>query len=190
MQNAAVLRDGRPIPSERPVPDEDIHTCLIQPAQSTHGDLTCPPAGNMAKHTQANLVRACKRFRVSTSGSKSALMDRLSRAGLTTDVALSTASADWERLREPISLVGDRRERRGPNWTKHETARLCHVVADPRNSIALRKLYERDTNRSEIESGRHDPWSNEFMELFNDPAYEPQVPEISGGAVQELLEKF
>jgi hypothetical protein len=93
-------------------------------------------------------------------------------------------------LREPVSLAGERRERRDPNWTKHETARLCHVVADPRNSTALRKLYEREENRSELDSGRHDPWCNEFMDLFNDPMYEPEVPEVSCGAVQELLDKF
>jgi hypothetical protein len=45
-------------------------------------------------------------------------------------------------------------------------------------------------SHTQTQQGRHDPWSNEFIELFNDPAYEPQVPEISGGAVQELLDKF
>jgi hypothetical protein len=63
-------------------------------------------------------------------------------------------------------------------------------VADPRNSTALRKLYEREENRSELDSGRHDPWCNEFIDLFNDLMYEPEVPEVSCGTVQELLDKF
>jgi hypothetical protein len=41
--------------------------------------------------------------------------------------------------------------RRNPIWSLLETARLCHVVADPRNSTALRKLYQRECNRSELD---------------------------------------
>jgi hypothetical protein len=72
----------------------------------------------------------------------------------------------------------------------HETARLCHVISDPRNPTALRKLYQRETNRAELDSGRHDQWSNEFMDLFKDPDFNPDVPEVHGGTVQCVLDKF
>jgi hypothetical protein len=70
----------------------------------------------------------------------------------------------------------------------HETARLFHVVADPRNATALRKLYQRETSRAELDSVRHDPWSNEFMNLFNDLDFNPDVPEVSGGTVPCVID--
>jgi hypothetical protein len=72
----------------------------------------------------------------------------------------------------------------------HETALLCHVISDPRNATALRKLYQRETNRAELDSGRYDTWSNEFMDLFNDPDFNPDVPEVHGGTLQSVLDKF
>jgi hypothetical protein len=58
-------------------------------------------------------------------------------------------------------------KQRETKWSKHETARLCHVISDPRNSTALSRLYNRAESRAEIDQGRYDPWSNEFPELFN-----------------------
>jgi hypothetical protein len=79
---------------------------------------------------------------------------------------------------------------REPNWHKNETARLCHVIADPRNAVVLQKHYNKPENRAELDRGRHDPWSHDFPTLFNDPTFRPDVPEISGGASQEELDQF
>jgi hypothetical protein len=52
------------------------------------GPVTVPPADaenaaiDIAKHNQTNLLKACKRHPLSTSGAKSALMSRLKGAGL------------------------------------------------------------------------------------------------------------
>jgi hypothetical protein len=72
----------------------------------------------------------------------------------------------------------------------HETARLCQVISDPRNSTALRKLYQRETNLAELDSVRHDPCSNDLMDLFKDPYFNPDVPDFSGGTVQCVRDKF
>jgi hypothetical protein len=156
---------------------------IVSPADAENATI------DIAKHTQASLVKACKRHRLSTSGSKSALLSRLKGAGVASDAALRTAPNQWDMLQEPAERGGAVR-RRDPNWSMHETARLCHVIADPRNATALRKLYQREPNRSELDSGRHDPWSNEFMDLFNDPNFSPDVPEWRAGIVQCVLDRF
>ena len=82
-----------------------------------------------------------------------------------------------------VAGVKSASKQRGAKWSKHQTARLCHVVSDPRNSIILSWLYNRAESRAEIEQGRHDPCSNEFPELFNDrKEYKHEAPSFSGDA--------
>jgi hypothetical protein len=54
----------------------------------------------------------------------------------------------------------------------------------------LRKLYERELGRAELDAGQFDPGSNEFVNLSNGPKFQPEVSEVAGGAVQELLDVF
>jgi hypothetical protein len=80
-------------------------------------------------------------------------------------------------------------KQRKAKWSKHETARLCHVVSDPRNSTTLSRLYNRAESRAEIDQGRHDPLSNEFPELFNNEGYQPEVSLFAGGDLQAELDQ-
>jgi hypothetical protein len=86
--------------------------------------------------------------------------------------------------------VGDEAARkRNPSWTANETERLAHVLVDPSNSTALTRLVSR-ASREQLDVGLHDPWSVEFVSLFNNPKFVPVVPDIARGAVQETLDKF
>jgi hypothetical protein len=159
------------------------------PVSAANYGLSDLPAVNL---TQGVLQLACKRVGVSSSGAKAVLLGRLGHAGRTSYAEIKKLAEEFEDTRERIpsaSGMGTSRDRE-PNWTKHETARLCHVISDPRNSTALRNLYNRAESRAEIDQGRHDPWSNEFPDLFNTKSYEPDVPLISGGAVQTELDQF
>jgi hypothetical protein len=156
---------------------------VVSPADAENATI------DIAKHAQASLVKACKRHRLSTSGAKSALLSRFKGAGVASNAALRTASNQLHMFQEPAER-GDAVRRQDPNRSMHETARLCHVIADPRHATALRKLYQIESNRSELDSGRHDPWSNEFMDLFNDPNFNPDVPEWRAGNMQCVLDRL
>jgi hypothetical protein len=169
--------------------------------------------------TQSSLQNACKRVGQSSSGAKHILARHLLDTGVAGVATARSLAADFEttkqRLpqnarsaasREPVlpytNTAGanpvivddsDGRENcreREPNWHRNETARLCHVVSDPRNAVALQKLYNKPETRAELDNGRHDPWTNEFQDLFNDELYCPDVPELSGGVMQEEIDLF
>jgi hypothetical protein len=44
--------------------------------------------------------------------------------------------------------------------------------------------------RQDLDQGLHDPWSNEFLRLFNDPHFVPEPPEIAGGAVLLTIDRL
>eukprot|EP00171_Calliarthron_tuberculosum_P023720 IDg23720t1 len=46
---------------------------------------------------------------------------------------------------------------RAPNWTKEESARLCHVITDSRHATVVSRMYQRIQSREELDAGRHDP---------------------------------
>jgi hypothetical protein len=172
----------RVCPAKRPLSDgEAVDFCAadVDDEANFTGPVIVSPADeqnagiDIAKHTQASLVKACKRHRLSTSGAKSALLSRLNGTGMASDEALRAASDQWDLLQEPAERGSEVKKRRDPNWSMHETARLCHVVADPRNATALRKLYQRETNRAELDSGMHDPWSNDIWIFLPIPTSTP-----------------
>lgn len=68
---------------------------------------------------------------------------------------------------------------RASNLTKEESPRVCHVIADSRNATLISKVYQRITNRAELDSHRHDLFAEEFRMLFNDPSFNPDLPEAS-----------
>jgi hypothetical protein len=157
------------------------------PANATHPNLSARSL------TQDVLQQACKRAGVSSSGSKASLIARLHKNGHRSYDEVQKLAHDFhdtrERIRSGVPPVGEARDRE-PNWHKNETARLCHVVADPRNATVLQSIYNKPENRAELDAGRHDPWSNDFPDLFNDESYIPDVPFVSGGTVQEEIDAF
>ena len=76
---------------------------------------------------------------------------------------------------------------RAPNWTKDDSARLCHVIADPGNAIILAKLYQRISSRAELDIQRHDPFVYEFCTMFNDSAFMPVRPVPVDGITEDVL---
>jgi hypothetical protein len=138
-------------------------------------------------HKQLVLQKACRRIGKSSSGSKSMLVQRLCNSSFDSYEKVEQLARDYELSGKS---VGDEAARkRSPNWTANETARLSHVLVDPSNSTALTRLVSR-ASREQLDVGLHDPWSEEFVSLFNNPTFVPEVPEIAGGAVQETLDKF
>ena len=148
------------------------------------------------KLTQAILSAALRRIGLSGSGAKSVLTDRLKKAGVTDCSRIIELSCMWEDHKTVDSQAQTRTCRAGvdrgraPNWTKHETARLFHVIADARHSTIVARMYQRVETRSELDAGRHDPFAHEFLELFNDDTFHPDIPEAVCGITEDLLLQF
>lgn len=88
--------------------------------------------------------------------------------------------------------VGDSRRHaplksRAPNWTRHGTAHLCHVVADARNRPGLKRIYQLAETRAELDEIRHAPFALELKQLFIDHVFVPSLPEPVEGIVEDLL---
>ena len=122
--------------------------------------------------TQAILSCALRQIKLFGSGSKSILADRLGHAGVSDSTRIIFLARMWEQhktvdpdLHANAIRVGAERGR-ASNWTKHETARLCHVIGDARHSTIVARMYYRIEIRSELDAGRHDPFAYEFFEIF------------------------
>ena len=137
--------------------------------------------------SQQALRSACKRRRLSSSGKKMELAKRLSRAGYNNADEINKLAEEYEAGGRMSEDGAEQCRGREPNFTKHDIARLCHVIVDPRHSVILRKLYNKPENRAELDAGRVDPWSREFVEMFNDPLFQPEPPIAAGGACQETI---
>jgi hypothetical protein len=140
----------------------------------------------LERHKQSVLQKACRRIGKSSSGSKGMLARRLFESSYESYESVQELAREFD----VAGKVGDETIRgRSPNWTANETARLAHVLVDPSNATALTRLVSR-ASRDQLDCGLRDPWSEEFQSLFNNPKFEPEVPEIAGGAVQETLDRF
>ena len=127
---------------------------------------------------QSVLQQACKRRRLSSSGRKQDMVERLRRAGFNTATEVSRLAHKFERsgrlsfsdltATRNAASKEDPCRTRDPNFTKHEVTQLCHVLAQPKHFRVLSRLYNRPDTRAELDRGCHDPWSNEFVNLFND----------------------
>jgi hypothetical protein len=127
---------------------------------------------------------------------ESCLVTRLNKRGFPDVKSVRKLAEGYEANPARMQLQGDflnsgifSRDRE-PNWNKSGCARLCRVICDPWNATALTALYNRPESRAELDQGRHDSWSNEFPEMFNDSQFRPDVPEISDGAIQEEIDQF
>ena len=78
------------------------------------------------------------------------------------------------KLHSNATRVGAERVR-APNWTKHETERFCHVIGDAIHSTIVARMYQRIETRSELDSVRHYRFAYEFLELFNDETFDPEI---------------
>lgn len=152
-----------------------------------------PDTAPLMAITQAQLQRACKRRRLSSNGRKSILLERLSSAAIKTkEEILSLANLfDSEG---PLPSTGDstsgEARARQPPWTSSELARLCHVIADPRHYTAFERLHRKPESRAELDKARHDPWSAEFQDAFNDDGFQPHQPAAVDGVTVDILNTF
>jgi len=165
--------------------EEDGHPPLSQPSSALHESRI----DDLTKTTQAVLQNACKRRKLSTSGTKSVLSTRLIGAGFKSLSVVKKLSDDFILNGVDVSALSSVRDK-APNWTLHESARLCHVMNDPRNSTALVRLYNKPASRAELDMGRQDPWVHEFAALFNDKSFQPSVPEPYDGVTSDILGRF
>eukprot|EP00171_Calliarthron_tuberculosum_P004659 IDg4659t1 len=143
----------------------------------------------VSRVTQTILQNACKRRKLSSSGAKKTLATRLIGAGFKTADVVRQLSGAFERDGVDASASGNLREK-APNWTMHETARLCHVIQSPVHSTSLTRLYCKPASRAELDRGRHDPWANEFADMFNDDNFTPSTPDCHNGVTEDILAAF
>jgi hypothetical protein len=143
----------------------------------------------LASLTQTTLQKACRRACKYSSGSKKDLTARLDEIGYQTYGAIKDLADLFEKSGVQGETTGPSSKKRAPNWTVNESARLAHVLVDPSNSRALTKLMGKPT-RQDRDQGLHDPWSNEFLRLFNDPRFVQEPPDIAGGAVLSTIDRF
>ena len=145
---------------------------------------------------QSILSTALRRIGLSGSGRKAVLADRLERAGFTDSKTIMDLAHQWETHHsvDPSPEIDATRASasrgRAPNWSHHETARLCHVIADDRHLKTVTRMYQRVEKREELGQGRHDPFAHEFLELFSSTDFTPSVPEFVDGITEDVLATF
>lgn len=138
--------------------------------------------------SQAQLSNACKRLGLSGSGSKSILVARLNKKYINSHSETMQLHAEY--LEKGPDETGGQGRGRAPNWTKDDSARLCHVIADWRHSTIVADLYQRIQDRSELDTGRKDPFADEFKLLFNDAEFQPDIPVVCDGVTDDILIQF
>lgn len=79
---------------------------------------------------------------------------------------------------------------KAPNWSKHEAAQLCHLICTSLHSTVLGRIYVKPSSRAELDKGRHDPWSNESCDLFNNEVFLPSASEPHDDITKDLLTTF
>ncbi|KAI0558955.1 hypothetical protein FGB62_177g011 [Gracilaria domingensis] len=138
--------------------------------------------------SQAILSAACKRLGMSGSGSKSVLIGGLEQKGISSFRKIVELNQLFHESGADPSEGNGRS--RAPNWTKEESARLCHVIADSRHATVVAKLYQRISTRAEPDKPHHDPFAEEFCLLFNDTEFKPEPPEPYDGVTLDVFMRF
>ena len=80
--------------------------------------------------------------------------------------------------------------KREPRFTVDEQVRLAHVMADPKMSFTLTKMYNRPERRAEIDDRQEDPWDGIISGMFNSEEVVYARPGAVGGTLTALLENF
>lgn len=142
------------------------------------------------------LPAALRRMGLSGSGTNAVLASRLAGAEVMECARISVLASEWEEhhcvdpaLDNNLARVATGRTLE-PNRSRHETARLCHVIADARNQIAVQKMYQRIDTRAELDAARIDPFELEFVQLFNSGDFLPSYPDPVDGITEDLLRQF
>jgi len=189
--------------SNHPSPHQPPSVLQPEPSQSSPPSLIAfddrlspqaetPTGNNWAQNlmlcTQQVLQKACKRRRISSHGTKAVLTQRLIGVGVSSRAIALQLCEEYEE--HGGEERGTPTRNRAQNWTMHESARLCHVLADPRNATSVARLYNGTPTRAEIDVGIHDPWSSEFVDMFNDRGYVCTVPLPRDGVTEAALLEF
>ena len=150
---------------------------------------TQPTSRQIETAKQEVLQSACKRRKLSSSGTKSALAARLRSAGFKTmnDILLLPSEFTASGVDEEATATG---RSKSPHWTMHETARLCHIISSPVHSTKLVRMHSKSQFRAELDRARHDPCSNEFADLFKVNSFTPTIPSIYDRITEDLFVKF
>ena len=122
---------------------------------------------------------------MSGSGTMSILIARFDRRGVASYAKILELKRPYKEAGPNIAEGNGRN--RAPNWTKEESARLCHVIADSRNATLVAKMYQRITTRAELYGQRHDPIAEEFRMLFNNSDFNPEPREACDGVTLDIL---
>lgn len=80
--------------------------------------------------------------------------------------------------------------KKAANWSKHETAKLCHVICSLIHTTVHDRLYVKPISIGELDRGRHDPWANEFSEVFKNDVSIPPAQEGHDGVTDDILASF
>lgn len=137
---------------------------------------------------QSVLKDACSRRKLSTTGRKNILAERLAKAGFKDINHVRRLAAEFKKYGPDDTATVTGREK-AANFTTHEYARLCHVIQHPSNSTAVARLYNKPKSRAELDKGRHDPFANEFADLFNEQV-KFVLPEPRDGITADVLDAF
>lgn len=113
------------------------------------------------------------------------MISRLSKKGVTSFGKIVELKQLFEEFGPDFSEGNGKS--RAANWTKEESARLCHVIADSRNTTLVAQMYQRISTRAELDRQRHDPFAIEFRLLFNDADFIPEPPEPHDGVTLDVL---
>ena len=175
-----------PTVSNRNRTNESLCTLSPETLPSTQQNHDNRPA---ISATQALLQLACKRKRLSSSETKHKLSERLSGVGVSSAIHVRTLALEVQKsgADEAVDATG---KQKAPNRTSHESARLCHVIADPRHATAISRLYNKIDNRAELDQACNDLWYAEFVDLFNSEDYNPVVTDGKNGVTDDLILRF
>lgn len=98
-------------------------------------------------------------------------------------------NVDLKQLFEDLgpNVLGVNGRIHAANWTKEESARLCHAIADSRNTTLVAQMYQRISIRAELVRQRHGPFANEFRLLFKDADFIPTPSEPHDSVSLDVL---
>lgn len=158
------MNDAQDPVSGSPLFDDNLDSTSQPAAQPP------PTQVDVSKITQTALQNACKRRGLSSSGTKAILVFRLKAAGFKSMDDIRRLSQEY-KSDGGDKLASSNVRNKAPNWTRHETARLYHLINSPLHSTTLARLYKKPDGHAELDAKRHDPCANEFADLFNDDEF-------------------
>ena len=124
-----------------------------------------------------------------SSGTKRKLSERFSGVEVSSAIHVRKLALEFQKSGADEAVDATAKQK-APNWTSHDSARLFHVIADPRHATAIGRLYNKIDTRAELDQARNDPWSAEFVDLFNSEDYNPVEPDGKDGVTDDTVLRF